>query len=125
MQALAPSRTLAHRIWLSPRISPMRVILQPRPGHPKKDSEAEAAFKKNSASLVKAARLETTAVTSIEILFQDEARVGQERTHAYRLGETCLRFRRQSRMELQAEGPIGSRPRDCQGSCVRGHTEAR
>jgi transposase len=57
--------------------------LQPRPVHPKKDPEAETAFKKDIASLVKAALLGTTAATPTEIWFQDEARVGQKGTHAY------------------------------------------
>jgi transposase len=57
--------------------------LQPRPFHPKKDAEAEVAYKENFASLVKAALLSTTAATPIEIWFQDEARVGQKGTHAY------------------------------------------
>jgi transposase len=59
--------------------------LQPRPVHPKKDPEAEVTFKKNFASLAKAALLHTTAATPLplEIWFQDEARVGQQGTHAY------------------------------------------
>ena len=57
--------------------------LQPRPFHPKKDAAAEVAFKQTSASLVKEALLGTTAATPIEIWFQDEARVGQQGTHAY------------------------------------------
>jgi transposase len=59
--------------------------LQPRPVHPKKDPEAEVTFKKNFASLAKAALLRTTAATPVplEIWFQDEARVGQQGTHAY------------------------------------------
>ncbi len=57
--------------------------LQPRPVHPKKDPEAETAFKTNFPSLVKAALVGTTAATPIEIWFQDEARVGQKGTHAY------------------------------------------
>jgi hypothetical protein len=57
--------------------------LQPRPVHPKKDSEAETTCKTNFASLVKQALLATTAATPIEIWFQDEARVGQKGTHAY------------------------------------------
>ena len=59
--------------------------LQPRPVHPKKDPEAEVTFKKNFASLAKAALLSTTAATPVplEIWFQDEARVGQQGTHAY------------------------------------------
>jgi hypothetical protein len=53
--------------------------------HPKKDPEAEVMFKKNFASLAKAALLSTTAATPVplEIWFQDEARVGQQGTHAY------------------------------------------
>ena len=53
--------------------------------HPKKDPEAEVRFKKNFASLAKAALLSTTAATPLplEIWFQDEARVGQQGTHAY------------------------------------------
>ncbi len=59
--------------------------LQPRPVHPKKDPEAEVTFKRNFASLAKAALLSTTAATPVplEIWFQDEARVGQQGTHAY------------------------------------------
>jgi transposase len=46
--------------------------LQPRPVHPKKDPEAEVRFKKNFASLAKAALLSTTAATPLplEIWFQ-------------------------------------------------------
>ena len=46
--------------------------LQPRPVHPKKDPEAEVTFKKNFASLAKAALLSTTAATPVplEIWFQ-------------------------------------------------------
>jgi hypothetical protein len=57
--------------------------LQPRPVHPKKDPAAEVAFKQNFTSLVKAALLETTAATPIEIWCQNEARVGLKGTHAY------------------------------------------
>jgi transposase len=57
--------------------------LQPRPVHPKKDPDAEETFKKQFASLLKAALLGTSATTPIEIWFQDEARVGQKGTHAY------------------------------------------
>jgi transposase len=57
--------------------------LQPRPVHPKKDPEAETAFKKHFVSLLKEALIGTTAATPIEIWFQDEARVGQKGTHAY------------------------------------------
>jgi transposase len=56
--------------------------LQPRPVHPKKDAAAETTFK-NFSSLVRAALLNTTAGTPIELWFQDEARVGQKGTHAY------------------------------------------
>jgi transposase len=57
--------------------------LQPRPVHPKKDAEAEETFKKEFTSLLKAALSGTTAATPIEIWFQDEARIGQQGTHAY------------------------------------------
>ncbi len=59
--------------------------LQPRPVHPKKDPEAEVTFKRNFASLAKAALLEHHGgyAGTLEIWFQDEARVGQQGTHAY------------------------------------------
>jgi transposase len=57
--------------------------LQPRPVHPKKDPDAEVAFKKEFTSRLKAALVGTTAAMPIEIWFQDEARVGQQGTHAY------------------------------------------
>jgi transposase len=57
--------------------------LQPRPVHPKKDPDDEATFKKEFSFLLKAALLGTTSGTPIEIWFQDEARVGQQGTHAY------------------------------------------
>jgi hypothetical protein len=57
--------------------------LQPRPFHPKKDAAAQEAFKKNFADLVRQALLGSTACTTIEIWFQDEARVGQKGGHAY------------------------------------------
>src|SRR3982751_6161754 len=44
---------------------------------------AFAGLEKNFASLDRAALLNTTAATPIEIWFQDEARVGQKGTHAY------------------------------------------
>jgi transposase len=56
--------------------------LQPRPVHPKKNAAAEATFK-NFASLVRKALNGTTSGTPVEIWFQDEARVGQQGTHAY------------------------------------------
>lgn len=43
----------------------------------------EKTFKQTFTSLVKAALLGTTSATPIEIWFQDEARVGQQGTHAY------------------------------------------
>jgi hypothetical protein len=55
--------------------------LQPRPAHPQKDPEAEAAFK-NFAALVRAALPEAVA-GPLEIWFQDEARVGQKGGRAY------------------------------------------
>jgi transposase len=57
--------------------------LQPRPVHPKKDPVAEVTFKRGFARLARAALLGTTAATPIEVWFQDEARVGQQGTHAY------------------------------------------
>lgn len=66
--------------------------LQPRPFHPKQDLEAQDAFKKDFANLLKKQLLSTAANMPIEIWFQDEARVGQKGTHAY------------------VWAPIGSRP---------------
>ncbi len=46
----------------------------------------------------------------MEIWFQDEAKVGQQGTHSYvweRLAEGSVR---RSRVEWQAEGPVGPRP---------------
>jgi transposase len=57
--------------------------LQPRPVHPKKDPAAEAAFQENFGSLLKEALLGSAAGGPVEIWFQDEARVGQQGTHAY------------------------------------------
>jgi transposase len=57
--------------------------LQPRPFHPKKDAEAQEAFKKNLAGLLKYYLLSSVADAPIEIWFQDEARIGQKGTHAY------------------------------------------
>jgi transposase len=57
--------------------------LQPRPVHPKKDPQAEVIFKRGFARLARAALPSTTAATPVEIWFQDEARVGQQGTHAY------------------------------------------
>ena len=57
--------------------------LQPRPYHPKKNVEAEAAFERNFASLARAVLPASKASMPIEIWFQDEARVGQKGTHAY------------------------------------------
>ncbi len=57
--------------------------LQPRPVHPKKDPQAEVIFKRGFGRLARAALFSTTAATPIEIWFQDEARVGQQGTHAY------------------------------------------
>ena len=67
--------------------------LQPRPVHPKKDPEAEAAFKKNFPDLVRVALCDAAVTGPIEIWFQDEARVGQKGGHAY------------------IWAPVGSRPR--------------
>jgi hypothetical protein len=56
--------------------------LQPRPVHPKKDSEVETTFKTNFASLVKQALLATTAATPIEIWFRTRrGSAKRERTH--------------------------------------------
>jgi hypothetical protein len=57
--------------------------VQPRPVHPKKDAAAEEAFKKNFSSLLKEVLLGTATGRPVEIWFQDEARVGQQGTHAY------------------------------------------
>lgn len=57
--------------------------LQPRPFHPKKDAEAQEAFKQNLAGLLKYYLLSSVADTPVEIWFQDEARIGQKGTHAY------------------------------------------
>jgi transposase len=57
--------------------------LQPRPFHPKKDAEAQEAFKKSLAGRLKYYLLSSVADRPIEIWFQDEARVGQKGTHAY------------------------------------------
>jgi DDE superfamily endonuclease len=51
--------------------------------HPKKDPQAEVIFKRGFSRLARAALFSTTAATPIEIWFQDEARVGQQGTHAY------------------------------------------
>lgn len=83
--------------------------LQPRPFHPKKDAEAQEAFKK-LPSLLKNALLNCTVGTPIEIWFQDEARVGQKGTHAYVWARLAKGSVRRSRMERQGEGPVGSRP---------------
>jgi transposase len=56
--------------------------VQPRPYHPNKDPAAEAAFKKNFGSLLKDVLLGTAAGRPIEVWFQDEARIGQQGTHA-------------------------------------------
>jgi transposase len=56
---------------------------QPRPYHPKKDSAAQEAFKKNFRARLKEALLGTTAATPVEIWFQDEARVGQKGSLSY------------------------------------------
>ena len=57
--------------------------LQPRPVHPKKDLEAEVAFEKNFAQLVKEALPASAAAKVIEIWFQHEARVGQQGSLEY------------------------------------------
>ena len=62
-----------HVRTISKWLNPFRLTrLQPRPVHPKKDPDAEVTFKKNFASLAKAARLSTTAATPLplEIWFQ-------------------------------------------------------
>jgi DDE superfamily endonuclease len=48
--------------------------------------------------------------TPIEIWFQDEARVGQQGTHAHIWARLAKGSVRRSRMEGQGEGPIGARP---------------
>jgi hypothetical protein len=57
--------------------------LQPRPHHPKKVAEAQEAFTKNFAGLIRNALLGSTTRPAIEIWFQDEARVGQKGWLAY------------------------------------------
>ncbi|MFQ5567318.1 MAG: IS630 family transposase [Paracoccaceae bacterium] len=54
--------------------------LSVRPQHPKADPEAQAAFKKNSATPVATALPEAARDKPLEIWFQDEARVGQQGT---------------------------------------------
>ena len=54
--------------------------------------------------------LGTAAGRPIEIWFQDEARVGQQGTHAYTWARLAQGSVRRSRMEWQGEGPIGARP---------------
>jgi hypothetical protein len=54
--------------------------------------------------------LSTTSSTPVEIWFQDEARVGQQGTHAYIWARLAQGSVRRSRMEWQGEGPIGARP---------------
>jgi transposase len=83
--------------------------LQPRPVHPKKNAAAEATFK-NFASLVRKALNGTTSGTPVEIWFQDEARVGQQGTHAY-IGAEPAKVPSAPADGRPAEGPIGSRPR--------------
>jgi transposase len=57
--------------------------LQPRPCHPKKDAAAQEDFKKNFAELVAEALPASAAGKSIEVWFQDEARVGQKGSLEY------------------------------------------
>ena len=76
--------------WLRPLGMTRR---QPWPVHPKKDPEAEIAFKKNFAQLVKEALPASAAAKAIEIWFKDEARVGLQGSLEY------------------IWAPIGSRPR--------------
>jgi transposase len=57
--------------------------LQPRPFHPKKNVEAQETFKQSFAGLLKYYLLSSVADRPVEIWFQDEARVGQQGTHAY------------------------------------------
>ncbi len=59
--------------------------LQPRPVHPKKDPEAEVTFKKTLPAWPRrrCSAPGGYAGTPLEIWFQDEARVGQQGTHAY------------------------------------------
>ena len=57
--------------------------LQPRPYHPKKDADAQEAFKKNFADLVAGVLPPEAADKPIEIWFEDEARVGQQDTLSY------------------------------------------
>src|SRR6202158_6595667 len=57
--------------------------LQPRPFHPRKNAEAQETFKQSFAGLLKYYLLSGVADSPIELWFQDEARVGQQGTHAY------------------------------------------
>jgi hypothetical protein len=84
--------------------------LQPRPYHPEKDEAAQQAFKENFSTILKKALLRTTAETPVEVWFQDDARVGQNGTHAYVWARLAKGSVRRSRMEWQGEGPVGSRP---------------
>lgn len=57
--------------------------LQPRPYHPQKVAEAEAAFKRNFSDLVCELVADRLCGKPLEIWFQDEARVGQQGTLTY------------------------------------------
>jgi transposase len=57
--------------------------LQPRPVHPKKDPEAETAFKKTSLLWCAQPSPAPRLAPPIEVWFQDDARVGQKGGHAY------------------------------------------
>ena len=51
-----------------------------RPQHPKADPQSQADFKKNVAALVEEILPDRVKGKSLEIWFQDEARVGQQGT---------------------------------------------
>jgi transposase len=59
-----PFSVEVHQSTIGKRLHQLRLTwLQPRPVHPKKDPEAETAFKENFASLVKQVLLSTTSST--------------------------------------------------------------
>ena len=72
--------------------------LQPRPYHPKKDLAAQEAFKKTSAT-ARSKSCSAVPRTSVEVWFQDEARVGQKGSLSY------------------VWSPIGSRPPIVRDNC--------
>ena len=70
----AAGRSRCMRARLAPGLRELGLTrLQPRPVHPKKDAEAEMAFKKTSPAWCVRRLLGTTAGRPIELWFQDEA----------------------------------------------------